>query len=138
MKHLLLIITLLAGTIANASVTKPLPWDKPIIKTVKVFSPISELDIWYDYATSTYGSLWIMVKRPYAYTTCEYTTVSVKIKAKIYFGWPRTAQWVWTYIAISVTIPANQDTGFAIYDLREGEEVNVNDYVSDGYLDYCY
>lgn len=138
MKHLLLSFVLLIGTqITNATSIKPLPWDKPITKSIRVFSPITEVDIWLE-TSVTPNRVDITVKRPFAYTTCEYTTIQVWGKVRFLYGFPRTAYYLWTWISCTVTIPAYSDTGYTSFYLKDGEEVDVNTYMSPGYLDYCY
>lgn len=136
MKHLFLIITLLAGTIANATVTKPLPWDGPLYHTC---SPITEVDVFHDGGIPPYGYVSVTVKRPFAYTTCEYTTIQVWVKTRFVFGFPHpTTYYIWNWMSFGITIPANQDTGYGTYVLQEGEDVDVTKYNSPGYLDPCY
>lgn len=139
MKHLLLIITLLAGTITNASVTKPLPWDITP-KTFKQYSPITEVIVFKDGGVSPYGYISVTVKRPFTYNICEYTTIQVWVKTKYSFGFPphRTTEYIWNWMSFSITIPAGKDIGYSTYMLQEGEDVDVNTYMSPGYLDPCY
>lgn len=139
MKRLLIILTLLVSLTSFATV-KPLPWDKPLVKkTFKVCSPITEVDIFMDYSQYPYGYLSVIVKRPYAYTTCEYTTIEVwgKMKFRV-SAFPTTYQWLWGWVSFTVTIPANSNIGYINSPLQEGEEYDVNTYMSPGYLDYCY
>jgi hypothetical protein len=142
MKQLLLIITLLVGTIANASITKPLPWDKPLTKSYKVYSPISEVDVWYEsYGGYPYGYLMVEVTRPFAYNICEYTTIQVWVKTRFRvgggFGTPPVYQWIWNWMSFGITIPANEIKGNSIYILKENDEVDANTYMSPGYLEPC-
>lgn len=140
MKQLLLTMMLFVGAIiTNANLVKQLPWDKPLVKTFKVCSPISQLDVWYDYGGYPYGYLMVQVKRPFAYTICEYTTIQVWVKTRfrVGFSFPPVYQWYWNWMSFGITIPANEIKASSYYILKQGDEVDPNTYMSPGYLETC-
>lgn len=128
MKKLLLLLTMFISLVVIA---KPLPQNKHVaFKTREV----PTVDVWYETSERRVD---ITVRRAFAYTTCEYTTVQVRLYTSFKYGWPRQTYWTWLWCSCSVTIPAGSDTGYFSFYLKDGEQIDVNQYMVDP-LQYCY